>query len=122
MPLRRLSDSKNEAIGALHQWIRLERPGSRNADGGGQPPAPFYEGWAEVRAPGRGSELDKITQIAQIVEHIIRMPFRNGVTEDMLVIFDQRTLQIHYIEDQDERKFWLYLYVAEIGQNAGGKP
>jgi hypothetical protein len=39
----------------------------------------------------------------------------------MTVGFEGRTFRIKYIEDEDEMHFFLFLYCAEIGQNAGSQ-
>jgi SPP1 family predicted phage head-tail adaptor len=119
MPLKRLSSSPN-SIGGMSRQVTLNAPGGRNAaDGGPQPPSPVITTWANIRAL-KGDELDKASQIAQEAEHVIRIPYQLGVNEDMTVGFESRTFQIKYIEDQDELHWFLDLYCAEIGQNAGG--
>jgi head-tail adaptor len=39
----------------------------------------------------------------------------------MTVVFEGRTFQIHFVEDEDEMHFFLNLYCSEIGQNAGAQ-
>jgi SPP1 family predicted phage head-tail adaptor len=103
----------------MHYQVQLYSQGQRNpTDGSTMPPSFAVTTWADVRAL-RGVELDKAQQIAQEVEHLITIPYQPGVTENMRIDFDGRTFEIRYIEDQDERKFFLDLYCAEIGQNAG---
>jgi len=123
MPLRRLNNAKDsEPVGALDKRIRLVKPGRRNQDGGDQPPAPIVDLPAEVRAPGTGAEMDKVSQITQVVKHVVRIPYHSGVTQDMILVYEGRNFQIDFIEDRDEFKVWLYIYCSEIGQNAGANP
>jgi SPP1 family predicted phage head-tail adaptor len=94
--------------------------GRNPTDGGPLPPSPAVTSWASIRAL-KGDELDKADQIAQEADHIVRIPYQSPVTLDMTVKFEGRTFQIKYIEDEDELHFFLDLYCAEIGQNAGSQ-
>src|ERR1017187_4434359 len=119
MPLPRLSN--HESIGGMHYWVQLFAPGDRNpVDGSTLPPSPAYAGWADIWA-AQGAEFDKAQQIAQTCRHVVKIPYHIGVTENMTVVFERRTFQIDYVDDRDERKFFLYLYCSEIGQNAGSQ-
>lgn len=117
MPLRRLSDSRH-TIGGMSKWITLYSPGPPGTDGGTTPPSPAISTWADIKALS-GAELDKANQIAQEVEHIITIPYQSSVTAAMTAGYEDRMFQIKYIEDPDENRFFLDLYCAEIGQNAG---
>jgi SPP1 family predicted phage head-tail adaptor len=120
MPLRRLSSARH-SIGGLSRQVVLMQPGGRNtADGSTFPPSPAITTWADIRSL-RGEELDKAQQIAQETEHIVSIPYQIGVTLAMTVQFENRSFQIKYIEDEDERHIFLDLYCAEIGQNAGSQ-
>lgn len=122
MPLRRLgSTARSYSIGQMSRQIVLFQPGSRNpADGSNYPPSPAITSWADIRSL-RGAELDKAQQIAQEIEHAIRIPYQTGVNQAMLVRFENRNFQVMYIEDEDERHIFLDLYCAEVGQNAGSQ-
>lgn len=121
MPLRRLSSARH-TIGGMSRQITLMLPGGRNpADGSNYPASPAFEHvWADIRSL-RGQELDRAQQIAQEVEHVISIAYQTGVTQAMLVSFENRTFLIKYIEDEDERHIFLDLYCAEVGQNAGSQ-
>lgn len=121
MPLRRLSSARH-TIGGMSRQISLFLPGARNtADGSNFPASPIFKAvWADIRSL-RGQELDRAQQIAQEVEHVISIAYQTGVTHNMLVEFENRSFQIHYIEDEDERHIFLDLYCAEVGQNAGSQ-
>jgi len=121
LPLRRLSSWSN-SIGSMSRQITLNyaSAGRNTADGGPLPPSPAVTSWASIRAL-KGEELDKADQIAQDADHIIRIPYQYPVDESMTVIFEGRTFQIKYIEDQDEMHFFLDLYCAEVDQNAGSQ-
>ena len=121
MPLRRLSSSFG-AIGGMSRQITLNyRSAGRNTiDGGPLPPSPAVTSWASIRAL-KGEELDKADQIAQEADHIVRIPYQFPVNESMTVVFEGRTFQIHFVEDEDEMHFFLNLYCSEIGQNAGAQ-
>jgi SPP1 family predicted phage head-tail adaptor len=118
--LKRLSSSAY-SIGGMSRQVVLNRPGDRNpVDGGDLPSSPAINTWGSIRSIG-GAELDKAAQIAQSSRHIVRIPYQLGVTEDMTVVFESREFQIEYIEDPDEMHYFLDLYCAEIGQNAGSQ-
>jgi SPP1 family predicted phage head-tail adaptor len=122
MPLRRMITTDPNSIGAINRQITVFAPGTRNVtDGGTLPPSPLFTSWASIRTL-RGDELDRAQQIAQDVQHCLRIPYQWGVpvTGDMTVGFEKRTFQIRYIADPDEMHTWLDLYCAEVGQNAGG--
>jgi SPP1 family predicted phage head-tail adaptor len=121
MPLRRLSSSPN-SIGGMSRQITLNyaSAGRNTTDGGPLPPSPATTSWASIRAL-KGDELDKADQIAQEADHIVRIPYQYPVNLSMTVGFEGRTFQIKYIEDEDEMHFFLDLYCAEIGQNAGSQ-
>jgi SPP1 family predicted phage head-tail adaptor len=121
MPLRRLSSAPG-AIGGMSRQVTLyyASAGRNTTDGGPLPPSPAFTTWASIRAL-QGEELDKAQLIAQEADHLVHIPYQFPVTLDMTVGFEGRTFEIKYIEDQDELHFFLDLYSAEIGQNAGSQ-
>lgn len=121
MPLKRLSEVPH-SVGGMRHWIVLYARGERLPDGGDAPPSPAIETWGRVREIGgryRPEEWQKAMQIAQEVGHIVEIPYQLGVTEDMLVMFQNRRFEIKGIVDTEETRMFLDLYCAEIGQNAG---
>lgn len=123
MPLPRLSarlpgPGQYTSAAQMSRQVTLLLPGPRQLDGSSLPPEPFDISWASIRALA-GEELDKAQQIAQESTHLVSIPYRIGITENMLVQFEQRVFQIKYIEDPDELHFELRLFCAELGQNAG---
>jgi len=120
LPLKRLSSAPG-SIGGMSRQITLNNPGLRNpADGGLAPPNPAITTWASIRGL-KGAELDKAAQVATDAEHLVRIAYQPGVNANMTVGFEGRTFRIKYIEDEDEMHFFLDLYCAEFGQNAGSQ-
>jgi SPP1 family predicted phage head-tail adaptor len=117
MSLPRLSSREGHPIGGFHHRLTFYQPGLPGSDGGATPDSPVFSTWGDVR-PLRGQELDKAKQIAQEVEHIVSIPFQ-PVNENYIIGFEGRKFLIKYIEDPDERQFFLDIYAEEIGQNAG---
>ena len=124
MPLPRLSarvpgPGQYTNAAQMSRQVTLYRPGQRDAsDGSTTPPEPFVVSWAAIRALA-GDELDKAQQIAQETTHLVTLPYQSGITENMLVKFEERMFQIRYIEDPDEMHWELRIFCAEVGQNAG---
>jgi SPP1 family predicted phage head-tail adaptor len=117
MPLKRLSSARH-SIGGMSRQVTLYLPGSRASDGGNAPPSAFCQSPADIRSL-HGEELDRVDQIAQVVELIVTIPYQDGILDSMLVGFETEMWQIKFIEDEDRRHIFLDLYCAEVGQNAG---
>jgi SPP1 family predicted phage head-tail adaptor len=110
-------------VSAFTDRITFLIPGERNpANGATLPPSPFGERWSKIRAL-QGQELYKAQQIAQTVSSLVKIRFERGITENMIIqTSDGRMLQIKAAEDPDNRGWELWLYCAEVGQNAGQTP
>jgi SPP1 family predicted phage head-tail adaptor len=107
-------------VGAMEHQITLMAPAARDAATGRTlPPIAAGVSPALIRALS-GQEKDQAQQIAQSVSHLVAIPYLPGVSESMLVVFDNRSFQIQYIQDPDERQVELQMYCSELGQNAGG--
>jgi SPP1 family predicted phage head-tail adaptor len=129
MPLRTLSrvppaPGAYAPLGAMNSQISLLAPGERAGDGGpGTPDAAVGPVWASIRPLG-GAETDRQHQRAQTSSHLVEIFYQLGITENMIVSFQDggnlRTFQIRYVDDPDGLRNRLHLYCAEVGQNAGG--
>ena len=120
MPLNRLN-TRPGAIGARRCYVQFCEPGMRDsASGGTLAPNPVFSEWMDIRGV-QGYETNKAYQISQEVDHVATMGYREGLSENMILLFDGRSFQIKAIEDEEERKFELKFWLAEIGQNAGGQ-
>jgi SPP1 family predicted phage head-tail adaptor len=117
MPLRRLNAAPH-SIGGMRAYVQFLAPGAPNPGGGAAPPSPTISAWGSISAL-HGEERDKAAQIDQDIDHLCCIPYQPGITGNMLIVWDQRTFQIKYIEDSDEMKVFLDIYCAEVGQNAG---
>jgi len=112
-----------EPIGAFRDRITLFNVGDRDPSSGKTlPPSAWGDRWAKIRAL-QGQDLYKAQQIAQTVSLLIKIRFERGITENMTIKTpDGRTFQIKAAEDPDNRGWELWLYCAEVGQNAGQTP
>jgi len=120
MPLKRLSSAEH-SIGGMDKTVTFFLPGDRGGDGSTMPGSPAFTTWARIKTRVRGSkESDEPHQIGQVSEHVITIPYQEGVLESMTVGYESRLLQIDYIVDEDEGHVFLDLICSEIGQNAGG--
>lgn len=126
MPLPRLSVAargayKNPAL--MNRQVAFYSAGPRNpADGSTEPASAAVLSWAEIEALS-GQELDRAQQIAQTVTHLVSVPWQPGITSDMTIGYVDgaitRIFEIQFIEDVDEQRWFLKIYCAETGQNAG---
>ena len=105
--------------GAYNRWVTLNNAANPTA---GVVANAAFDSWASFRALG-GQEIDKAQQFAQRSTHLITIPYQPGVDESMTVTMYEagtnRTFQIEYIEDPDERHIELRLMCFEMNQNAG---
>ena len=120
MPLRRLSTAApgSRSLGAMRYRFIFYEPGLPGFDGGATPDSPVFTTWGDLRA-ARGQEIDRATQIAQTVDHVISIPYRRGVNENQIIGYQGRKFLVKYIEDSDESQWFLDVCCEEIGQNAG---
>lgn len=125
MSLRRHSFSRSQPgayapIGAKTFWITFKSAAGRDpSTGKALTPAPFVSLWAKL-SELQGQELYKAQQIAQQVTILVQTEYYAGLQENMTITTeDGRTFQIRDIQDPDGRKFELWIYCEELGQNAG---
>lgn len=125
MSLRRLSFNRSTPgayapIGSKTYWVTFNSAGDRDPNSGKTlASVPFVSLWAKV-SELQGQELYKAQQIAQQVTILIQTEYYAGLQENMTITTeDGRTFQIRDIQDPDGRKFELWHYCEELGQNAG---
>ena len=128
MPIRTLNSvpvrtGGYEAVGAFTDRITFYMVGDRDPSSGKTlPKSAWGERWSKVRAL-QGQESYKAQQIDQTVSLLVKIRFERGIAENMTIrTSDGRVLQIKGIEDPDQRQWELWLWCAEIGQNAGQTP
>lgn len=124
MSLRRHSFNRSQPgvyapIGAKTFWVTFYSAGDRDLNGKTLDPVAFVSLWAKL-SELQGQELYKAQQIAQTVTILVETEYYAGIQENMTIrTEDGRTLQIRDIQDPDGRKFVLWHYCEEVGQNAG---
>lgn len=125
MSLRRHSFNRSQPgvyapIGAKTYWITVNEAGDRDQNTGKTlDPVAFVQLWAKL-SELQGQELYKAQQIAQTVTILVETEYYAGIQENMTITTgDGRNLQIRDIQDPDGRKFVMWIYCEEVGQNAG---
>jgi SPP1 family predicted phage head-tail adaptor len=104
-------------IGAMHSLVTFVNRATRADDGGQIAGTTFAESWAKIAALV-GRELYKAQETVQEVTHMVTVPYLAGLSEDMTIVFEERTFIIEAINDPDERKVELRMLCREVNQNA----
>ena len=104
--------------GQLRHLVTIQQTtASRDSDTGEATDAwsTFAECYANVM-PLRGNELIQAQQVQAHVTHRVSIRFLDGVTGDMRVIHDSRTLHIEGVIDVGERGREMELMCREVAQ------
>jgi SPP1 family predicted phage head-tail adaptor len=86
-------------------------------DSTGAPGAPTSSApiWAFISAL-QGRDLNLAQQIISTVTHKIVIPYQDGITAAMTVLYGTRTFQVNAVQDPDEGQFELWLMCTEINK------
>jgi len=69
--------------------------------------------WGSIR-PMTGRELENAQQISGELTHMVRIRYNSSVAITNRFTFDDRTFEIVYILDYDERNIWMDMMAKEI--------
>jgi SPP1 family predicted phage head-tail adaptor len=104
------------SIGSMRVSASLETPVESLDDAGTiiRSYAQLAKIWAQI-IPLRGEGRFLEGRQEQAITHIARFRWRDGVASQMRLSFRNRTLLIHSVYDEDERRRFLKCHCEEIG-------
>jgi SPP1 family predicted phage head-tail adaptor len=104
--------------GNLRHRITLNSPGAPDSYGQPGTPTTFASIWASVTAM-TGSEVFKAQQYSSKATHLVKIRYLAGIQPNMTILWDNRSFQIEFWQDPDERKFELHIFCVERNTGPG---